>query len=68
MACCADTGCGDPACRLCTVVAHLVIQQCTRDTADGAACRLVAGHPGDHVAVTRAGKVEKAELREAKAS
>lgn len=65
MACCAmPGGCDDPTCNLCTVVAHLVIRQCIHDTAQGYPCRLVEGHPGEHLAVTRAGKTERADLKE----
>lgn len=65
MASCATTGCGNPDCQVCTVSARFVIVACV-GTAEGKPCRMVKNHPGRCQASMRAGKTERAELKESK--
>lgn len=65
MACCATTGCGDPDCQVCTVSTRFAIVACDK-LVDGEPCKFVKGHRPACTADPRAGKVERAELKESK--
>ena len=58
MASCAIEECGDPRCAVCSVNKRFLVVSCSPT------CRMVAGHPGECQKAMRAGKAERAELKD----